>query len=228
MEMSLDLIQDENGSFLRNREIGKQNSTVFNWTVHEYYPEETAAQMKASLAKNLGETVSTDILDLTMEKAAFCYFASSSRDQLWATPSAEDKGGIFKTNKGRTFVAMTFTVKNNDRQTLDIAESMGDGWNMNWKMIYHNTTYNIRSFDLNNKDGGYGLDLGFAAVSTDGGVTFKPYDSMNYLLDAGKSITIRVLGIVGMEPDSLTDGFDLVVNVLNSDSNDEEFIYRVG
>lgn len=225
MEMTLDLIQGENSSCLRKRETGKENGTVFNWSEDEYYPEEAAAEMKAALAKNLGETVSTDIIDLTVEKAEFSNYGDASNTTLWATPLEEDTGGIFSTSKGRTFVALTFTVTNKDRATIDI----GNSWDLNWKISYHDTSFIIHSFDLNSKDGSaFGLDLGFAAISIDGGDTFKKYDASNYLLHSGQSITIRLLGVVVMEPDSLSDGFDLVVNVLNSDSEDEKFIYKIG
>lgn len=227
MEMLLDLTQNDNGTFLKKREFGKSNGTEIQWAADEYYPEEAAAAKKNELAKKPGDTVSTDIVDLTIEQASFTYYASSKVDQSWAAPLAEDSGGIFKTNKGRTFVALTFTVTNKDRNTIDIGETFQNGWDFSWKVLYKNASYNIKTFDLNNPDGNYGLSLSFSAISKDGRNTFSKYDSSNYLLKAGETITIRTLGLVTMEPEFLDDGFDLIVNVLNSQAKDELFIYSI-
>lgn len=175
----------------------------------------------------LGETVSTDIVDFTLKKAALSYYASSLHDKTYAEPLEKSSGGIFKAAKGRVLVCLTFTIKNNDRDYLDAGGYFAD-WGMYFKVVYNNNEYSINGFDLNEKDGkNCGLAFGEGVISYDGGNTFSDNSSGNLIIEAGRTVTVKVVGIAKFEPDNLNDNFDLTVNIPNSDDGMEYFTYEV-
>ena len=47
------------------------------------------------------------------------------------------------------------------------------------------------------------------------------------LLTAGSSYEIKVVGVVGFEPEDLSAPFDLIVQLKNSNDEEETFLYRV-
>lgn len=51
--------------------------------------------------------------------------------------------------------------------------------------------------------------------------------SSNKLINAGESVTIRMFGIIHIDPTALTDGFDLEVKVPNSTGKYETFVYTI-
>lgn len=173
----------------------------------------------------VGDTVKTDIVELTIENAQLTYYASAV-ESSYCEPIAESDGGIFATNKGRTFVALTFTITNTDRNSLNFGNFACD-WYVNWAVKYGNKSYPINTYDLNNIDGEPQLSLIYSAISKDGGKTFEKYNMVNYILEAGETITVRTVGLVVMEPDSLDDAFDLIINIPNSSSKEEQYVYSV-
>ena len=109
---------------------------------------------------------------------------------------------------------------------MNIGSSFG-GWILSPTVYYNDNSYSVNRFDLNSKDGHSGMNLQYAAISSDG-ETFTKNDTGNKIINAGKTITIRTLGVVKMEPDKKSDGFDFEVNLPNSSGEMEYFTYRIG
>lgn len=226
-ERTIDIVEEDGYKVLIMREKREPNSyggtDIFPQA--NYYPVDSAEEVKASLTKNMGESVSTDILELTMVSAEFCTGASSAHS-TWADPH-QPSVGYFKVGKGKSLVALTFKVKNLDRDTINIAGGTGTHWFLNWRLIYQDDYYGIQSFALNTTfNGGASISLGEAAISYDG-ISFSKYASSNMLLGTGKTVYIRVIGVVLMEPENISDGFDLVVNLINSNGDNENFFINV-
>ena len=180
----------------------------------------------------LGDTVSTDLADFTLDAATFTYYASSfstltpSPECTYCKPIDESDGGIYKASAGHALVAMTFTINNKDRTTLDIGGTFGE-WELKFTAKYNGEEYSVNGYDLNDRDGRTtGISLGSSAVSIDGGKSFVNHGSDNELQSPGVE-TYRTVGVISVDPESLDDSFDLTVPVLNSAGEYEYFTYEV-
>ena len=194
----------------------------------------------AAAALNLGDTASTNIIDFRLEKAQFAITADSSYPadpersvddycQPVDNPTLVQRAGIFNASVGTTYVCMTFHVSNKDRGGLNMGGDPGCDWPIGMSVIYKGQRYTVHSFDLNNKTGyqGDGLRLDWSAVSSDGSF-YKQHKSTNMILQAGCGATIRTLGVVTMEPDALTDGFELEVSIVDAVGDYTSYVYQVG
>lgn len=174
---------------------------------------------------SLGKTVSTDIVDFTLEKAKLSYYASASSTN-YAEPINKSDGGIFSAAKGRVYVCMTFTIKNKDRDHLDVGDSFSN-WKMMFTVSYKGKDYPVNGFDLNDKDGREGLNFSDSVVSYNGGKTFNKNGTLNLIVEEGRTATVRVLGVAKFDPENLNDPFKLTVNIPNSNDKNDYYTYEV-
>lgn len=192
--------------------------------------ETGAAGEKADSAYKLGDTVSTDIINLTVNNAQLAFFAAppatSTSDGKTANPdeacAPSENSTLFTANKGRTLVCLDFVIENLDRSTLDT-----DDYIVSFQVQQNGESAPVKGYDLNDKDGCFGLNLSWSPIAENGG-DFYTHSSMNKLIDAGSSVEIKVVGIVGFESADLNAPFDLVVSVMNSDGNAEDFVFTIG
>lgn len=173
---------------------------------------------------SLGESVSSDIVDLTIDKAELAFFASSSSNDYTA-PIDSDSGGIFHTNKGYTFVCMNFVVVNKDRGSINLGGVFSD-WPLMWKVKYKGKEYSLNSYDLNNPAGGNGLNFRFAKTGPSYEIMIGS-DTDNVILGAGESLYVQTLGIVNFEAENLSDEFELIVSVPSSSGEYVRATYKV-
>ncbi len=178
---------------------------------------------------SLGEMASTDIVDFTLDNAVFSIYANPLGSEEYLMPIEETDNTIYSAGVGHTLVILTFTVENKDRSGyISLGDSFFGVWSFNWNVLYHNEEYPIRGFDLNDKDGSWSLGMHPAAIiDRDTGDMLFKNETDNYLLDAGEEISVRTFGVIGTEPDALTDGFELTVNVPNSSGEYESFTYTI-
>ena len=227
IECYFDVLEEEGSTVLKIKENGKIDGEPLVFTVETFYPEDKAETVRSSTVKQLGDTVSTDIVDFTLKEADLSFYASALHDETYAKPIDKSDGGIFKAAKGRVLVCLTFSIKNNDRDYLDAGGYFAD-WGMYFTIVYNNSNYAINGFDLNEKDGkDCGLSFGEAEISYDGGTSYTQNSSGNIMIDAGRTATVKVVGIAKFEPENLNDPFDLIVNIPNSDDGMEYFTYEV-
>lgn len=181
---------------------------------------------KNVIKSNLKETVSTDIVDFTLENSELTYYVSNGSSN-YVEPT-ETPNTMFAAKTGTCYVSMTVTINNKDRGgSIDFAGSFGD-WNPSaWKIKYNGETYDMYGFDLN-MDNYKSINLSYAALidkSTD--KVISKIGTGNKLISAGETVTIRMFGIIHVEPTSLKDAFDLEVSVPNSTGEYETFIYTI-
>lgn len=188
--------------------------------------EATAPPTEPVLKLALGETASTDLAEFTLESSEFTYYVSNvSSNYVEPTDVPND---LFAASIGYCYVSVTFTITNKDRGgSIDYAGPFAE-WAPNWSVSYAGVDYPVRGFDLNDNAGSYGINLTYAAVvDKETGETIKKHGSMNYLLSAGETVTLRAFGIINVDPENLTDGFEFTVGVLNSKGEYEYFTYNV-
>lgn len=179
--------------------------------------------------KNLGETSSTDIVELTINDAQFAYYLSSVRNvgkptKTYITPykTESERGNdtFFAAPTGHAYVWLSFDIKNTDRgNSLSFGGSFND-WE--WAIKYNGKEYAMKGYDLSDADGSGGINMAHAAVNNYGN------DASNILLYAGEGASIRAFGVVGIDPSSLDDGFELIIRLPNSSGKYEKFVYTVG
>ena len=207
--------------------VGCGNSTDVNSAdaESESTAEEESESSTDEVTYKLGETVSTDLADFTLDAATFSYYANANSASL-CEPIDEDDGGIFVASLGHALVPLTFTINNKDRDHLNIGY-MGD-WKLCFTVIYNGEEYPLNGFDLTYKPDGNtsGLNLSYCAVSFDGGKSFEKHDSSNEFQYSGEE-TYRAVGVVSVDPESLDDSFELRVQVKNSAGEYEYFTYVV-
>ncbi len=184
--------------------------------------EESPAVSKLTL----GEVASTDLAEFTLENSQFTYYVSNVSTN-YVEPT-EEPNTLFAASIGHCYVSLTFTITNKDRGgSISYAGSFSE-WAPKWTVSYDGTDYPVKGFDLNNNAGDNSINLSFSAVvDKESGKTIKKHDSMNYLLSAGETTTLRTFGIIDVEPENLTDEYDFTVGVPNSKGEYEYFTYTI-
>ncbi len=176
----------------------------------------------------VGETASTDIAEFTLEDAQFAYYLSNVVDANYLTPT-DESNIMYAASTGHCLVSLTFTLTNIDRGGyLSFCDRFPeDQWKPNFVLEYEGKEYPVNSYTLNDKDGET-FSMEYAVtVDKKTGAYIEHIDTSNYLLRAGKTVTIRAAGVVAVDPENLTDGFELSVNVPNSSGEYETFTYTV-
>jgi len=187
-------------------------------------PETTTPEPEIPTAE-IKETVSTDIVDLTLEHSKLTYYVSNvSTNYAEAT---EEANTLFAAKVGTCYVSMTVTITNKDRGgSLDFCGGFSAWDPADWSVTYNGEEYEMYGFDLNT-DNSDRISLSYGAiVDKETGKAIKG-GSSNKLIRAGETITLRFFGIIKLDPESLNDGFELNVEVPNSKGEKESFKYIV-
>lgn len=172
------------------------------------------------------ETVSTDIVDLTLEHSKLTYYVSSSSSTY--VEATDEPNSFFAAKVGTCYVSMTVTITNKDRGGhLDFCGGFSRWDPADWSVTYNGKKYEMYGFDLN-IDNYDSISLSYGAIVNKGtGKVIEKVGSNNTLIDAGETITLRFFGIIKVDPASLNDGFELNVKVPNSKGQYENFKYTV-
>lgn len=183
----------------------------------------------------VGETASTDIAGFTLVDAQFAYYLSNVVNGNYLVPT-DESNIMYAASTGHCFVSLTFTLTNNDRggylSFCDLFPE--DQWKPNFVLEYEGKEYPVNSHSLGNKNGEtFSMKdtltsmANAVIVDKETGAYIRNIDTSNYLLRAGSTVTIRAAGVVAFDPENLTDGFELSVNVPNSSGEYETFTYTV-
>ncbi len=221
LEIYADIVEENGVTVLRFQKEGKQDGEEKTFSIDDHYPADKIEEIKAPLIKKLGDTVSTDIVELTVKKASFGYYAESPTtsvdtgetgnvDEACKPTTATD--AFFQANKGRVLVCLDYALKNTDRAQLDSDDVISFA-------VRQNEHYAIvKGYDLNDPDGRWGLTLSSSPIAVNGGA-FKTNDTMNILMDAGNTYEIKVVGIAGFEAEDLSAPFELIATIKNSEGD---------
>lgn len=175
----------------------------------------------------IGETVSTDIVELTLDRAEFAtalYNGISTEAVLGQTPIDEVELGLPKEYDasadadnpyvapvGHVLVAYTVTVSNLDRTALDL-----DEWSSS---DFVTLTYSNQELSADKKET-------VLIICADGSLFSSP--ALNLPLSASDTSTVRRYAEFAIEPESLTDPFQLTFSLPNSQGEKEHFTYQIG
>ena len=172
----------------------------------------------------LNDTVSTDIVDLTLKDSQLTYYVSNISSNF-AEP-INTPNSMFAAKTGTCYVSMTVTITNKDRGgSINFAGGFSS-WNpAEWTVTYGGKEYELYGFDLNSSNYKK-IDLSNGAVVRSDG-TFYRKDTGNALISAGATITLRFFGIIKVDPASLNDSFELNVKLPNSGGKFENFTYAI-
>ena len=171
---------------------------------------------------NLGETVSTNTTEFTLENAAFTIACSNSVDDDYLLPkeydATNDSKNPFVAPIGDTLVALSFTIKNNDRTTLKVADS--SAWSLYWNVIYNGEEY-----PLMGQDDDYALQFRYALLNENNSGWVRA-DTHNKYVNVGETLSVRTYGTIRTDVANLNDSFDLIIKVPSSNGL-ETFIYSI-
>ncbi len=186
----------------------------------------TIPTTEAETKYSLGETVSTNLAEFTLENSSLTYYVSNNSTN-YVEPT-DTPNTLFAASVGHCYVSVTFTITNKDRGGSISFASFGSEWDPKWSVSYNGADYTVKGYSLNDNAGTNYINLGYSAIiEKESGNVIKTHTSQNYLLSAGETVTIRTFGIIDIEPQNLTDGFEFTVGVPNSNNEYEYFTYVV-
>ena len=180
----------------------------------DYYTEDTVEDARAARSLAVGETVSSDILEITLDDAQLSYYANESLEPA-------ENAGIFSSSKGNTLVLLDFTITNKDRTTLDTS-LLG----LYFLALQNENFSTVKGYDPNFPEGQFGLNYAYAFVAEPQGALMANGTS-NILLPPGIPLHVKVLGIANFESEDLSAPFYLTANIPNSDGTAEKFMYSI-
>lgn len=184
-----------------------------------------------------GETVSTDLVEFTLDEAEFAIALvnSSDRDtglEKFFTPkeydAEKDAKNPYVAAVGHTYAAITYTVNNLNRADTRIEGSRD----------FVTVTYNGEDYVPEEWDSfRYGAEMHHQEkmeVSNGSAYTYKPGEwhavpgtVTSMLLMAGEKTSYRAIVDIPVEVESLTDDFLITFTLPNSDETTSSFTYLV-
>lgn len=227
--MALSLCACGNGnSTAENNEPVESTETNEQTAVEQTETTENTEEVDAIITQSLGDTVSTDIIDLTVKKAALAFYAEGATHtsdgkvtNIDTACEPAENGGLYSCNKGHALVCLDFVIKNNDRAKLDTRDLI-----VNFTVRQGDNENMVFGYNPNSPSGSGGLNLYLMPIASNGG-DFIICKSSNKLISAGEELEIKWVGIVSFEPDDVNGSFDLVAEVKNSSGYDK-FTYLIG
>lgn len=173
----------------------------------------------------LGETVSTDIFEFTLDAAEFAIALNNVNNDDYFTPKEYnpeyDANNPFVASTGHTFAAFTFTVKNLNRTSDEL----------------YNSTFATVKYDGKNhrafKQGAFYLYEGkyildeYGNKRTQEAGEWHSDPSSNFLLDAGAKESRRAYIDVAADVKDLTDDIEITFEIPNSEGKKVKFTYLV-
>ncbi len=175
----------------------------------------------------IGDTVSTDIVEFTLDDAAFAIALVNNSGETYCTPKEydpdKDQKNPYVAKKGQTIVFYEYTIKNLDRTslkfyvtnlaTIKYNETLYEGNNQNCA-VYH--------YDINKYYDQYGK------LKTE-----EPYvwhienTSSGFFVDASAKQSHRTYFIIGTEVSDINDEFAITFNLPTSSGEKESFTYLI-
>ena len=183
----------------------------------------------------LGETVSTDIFEFTLDEADLAIALNNERNTSFFLPkeydSNLDANNSYVAPVGHTLVAFTYTVNNINRSSSEFHKGYGS---------FAKATYNGKEYGASSEGGGKGFEEGayylyenkivmneYKKMETYKSNTWYRFPSNNFFLSAGNKETRRAFFDIATNVDSLNDEFYITIEVPNSKGEVESFTYII-
>lgn len=172
----------------------------------------------------LGDTVSTDILDFTLLDCKFAIYASATLNETYLQPVEEST--MYGAKVGHSLAIPSFTITNKDRSgNINIGANGGE---LSWSISYGDKEWFLRKFGLDDSEPSPLMSLSPGAIiDPNSGNMIEKHDAMNYLLDAGETISFRTIGVLVGEPENYNDEFKFNVEIPTSSGSKTSFTYIV-
>ena len=161
-------------------------------------------------------------VDFTLNNCDLSIFADPNTIQ----PTEEETN--FGAKVGSSMIIPASTVTNKDRSGyIDIRDQAIrlddiDDLSLDWTVLYNDEEYTVTHLD-----GGAGMELDPAVVlDPDSGDIISRNPTSNNYLNAGETISLRTIGFINVEPETLNDEFSITLS-LPSSSGMETFTYLV-
>lgn len=202
--------------------------------------EGAAAGETEAATYNVGDTVETDIVRFTLDRAELAialensgaasvgYGADGLADDNYFMPkeynAEEDADNPYVAAKGNTLVSLTFTAENLDRDFLNLDDNDPEDF---FAVEYDGTAYTgERDFD---KDGALIVRYGVENANGEG---WKDYSHMGMpvsgiLLEVGETASYKCYIDIPVEIEDLSSPFKITVNLPNSDDETTPFTFVV-
>lgn len=165
----------------------------------------------------IGDTVSSDILEFTLDKAALSIALNNVMDENYGSPkeynAQEDKDNPFVCAKGNTYATFTYTINNIDRTSYNGVLPLVEA---EYKDVISDKQVDFAEY-VNEKD----------EWKSTGNDTIRPVYSWHFVLEPGVAETYRSYIEIPVEADSLTDDFILTVKLPSSDGSTSDFSYLI-
>lgn len=180
---------------------------------------------KTEASYKLGDTVSTDIFEFTLNAAQFTIALNNVKDDNYFTPKefdpADDSNNPYVAPTGSTYAAFSYTVKNLDRTDA----------------TFHSGSFASVEYDGEKssvlKEGAYYLHQNKNIMETNGSIREYPAGewysdpSNNLHLMTGATETRRSYIALGKNVEDLTSDVCLTVSIPNSSGKKVKFTYVV-
>ncbi len=179
-------------------------------------PAATEAPTEATIPEvqyHLGETVATDIAEFTLDRADLAIALENTYNENYLLPKEyspeEDNDNPYVAPIGSSLVAITYTIRNLNRNSLDL-----DG------------SFNGYLFSVAYGDFSGSVETHYGRERPEGG-EWTIYESSNVLLSAGEKTSYRCYVEAKFEPADLNDDFEITVTLPHSTGDKETFTYTV-
>ena len=154
-------------------------------------------------AYHLGDTVSTDIFEFTLDEATFAYALNNVKGENFFAPkqydAANDKKNPYVADTGETLIAIKYTVTNKGRTTEQL-----------YKAGFFTAKYDGK---------------GYPAI---GVLTLNASENTDSIrVEPGATESHRAYAEIGVDVENLTDDFTITVQIPNSSGKTEKFTYTI-
>ncbi len=188
------------------------------------------SKIEDSKTYKLGDTVSTDIIDFTLDRAELGIYlhdgTAGDRDEI-CMPAEDNKyidNDCFIASVGHTFVSLQFTISNHDRTTINIDTDLTTkhlpdaNETIRTCSLFAFVEYNGEIYEkLDCKTGLYPSDDGYDWGSNDNHIHVESGETKHYR--CGVDFVVDV--------ETLTDSFGIVFSIPTSTNEFAEFKYIV-
>lgn len=173
----------------------------------------------------LGETVSTDIFEFTLNAAEFTVALNNIKDEMYFTPKEydpnSDADNPFVAPVGHTYVAFSYTVENLNRSSSEFHDGSFAAIKYDGKK--YSSMEEGAYFQYNDEQ--Y-LDADGKLKSKKGGEWYSDPGN-NLLLLTGEKETRRAFIDIETEIKDLTEDVEITVKIPNSEGKEESFTFLI-
>ena len=189
---------------------------------NESLEEETTGEPVTSEAEvntyyNLGDTVSTDILEFTLDKAELAIALNNTLDENYCLPkeydAETDVNNPLVAAKGHSYAAFTYTISNLDRTAF------------NGQLPFITAEYQNEKSSKQVDGAEYSWEDN--TWSQTGNNLVDPVYSWMFVLKTQEKKRFRSFIDIPLEAESLNDEFYLTVELLDSAGEKQAFTYKV-